>query len=145
MAYPVPVQPLNPPMDLTPREGHRSSISDNAYYVVVQKDWRRFGFAGEYFKMGKFYRPYMEYYLPVLSSEWAYLYNTYNDFLRMSVIADNDDDDQYPDVMPYSQSMSSTMANTTVMDPDGVFPGNDLDHDDLPDNEKNDNSIPDYK
>ena len=44
------------------RQGHRSTQTDNAYYVTVQKDWKKFGFAGEYFKMGKFYRPQIMYY-----------------------------------------------------------------------------------
>jgi len=136
--------PLTEPSDLMPREGKHSTLTDNAYYVVAQKNWRRFGFTGEYFKMGKFYNPSMQYYMPVLLTQYVYLYNTYNDFLRLTMIADNDDDDQYPDVMPYSQVMSSTNQNITVKDPDGVFPGNDLDHDGLPDNEKNDNNFPDY-
>jgi len=141
--------PLTEPRDLTPREGHHSSLTDNAYYVVAQKDWQRFGFAGEYFKIGKFYNPSMQYYSPVLLNNFTYLYNTYNDFLQTSLIADNDDDDQYPDVMPYAQVMTAMTGYgagdiITVMDPDGVFPGNDLDHDGLPDNEKNDNSFPDY-
>ena len=73
-----------------------------------------------------------------------YAYNGYCDFLRLSTVADNDDDDGYPDVMPYSQVMSQVVAYRSVMDPDGVFPGNDLDHDNLPNNEKNFNFFPDY-
>jgi len=141
--------PLHEPTDLIPREGKHSSLSDNAYYIIAQKEWNHFGFSGEYFKMGKFYRPYMHYNFPCLVREYTFLYNTYNDNLRLSLIADNDDNDQYPDVMPYSQVMSAGLRNVagsviTVMDPDGVFPGNDLDHDALPDNEKNDNNFPDY-
>jgi len=136
--------PLTKPMDLTPREGYRSSLSDNAYYVVAQKDWKRFGFAGEFFKMGKYYRPSMQYFLPIMGREYTFLYNCYNDFLRVSMVEDNDDDDQYPDVMPYASVMTTARGYTTVMDPDGVFPGNDLDHDSLPDTEKNDNNYPDY-
>ncbi len=131
-------------LDITPREGKHSTLSDNAYYIVAQKDWQYFGFAGEYFKMGKFYRPSMEYLYPKRGDPFRFPYNCYNDFLRVSMIADNDDDDQYPDVMTYSQVMSSNTIDRTVMDPDGVFPGNDLDKDDIPDNEKNFNGIPDY-
>jgi len=60
----------------------------------------------------------------------------------MTLIEDNDDDDQYPDIMPIPQAMAVQMLS--VLDPDGVFPGNDLDHDGFPDNEKNDNRLPDY-
>jgi len=129
--------------DITPREGKHSSLKDNAYYFVAQKDWQHFGFTGEYFKMGKFYRPYMELYYPPIGSK-RFKYNNYNTFLRVSMIEDNDDDDQYPDVMPYAEVMSASGVDITVMDPDGVFPGNDLDNDALPDNEKNNNGIPDY-
>jgi len=141
-----------PPMlgvaDLTPREGKHSTLTDNAYYIVAQKDWEYFGFAGEYFKMGKYYSPYMNFYLPAYYSTYNYYYNTYNDFFRISMIEDNDDDDQYPDVGIYNQVMVTRVAGAptvnTVSDPDGVFPGNDLDHDSIPDNEKNDNGYPDY-
>ena len=135
--------PLTKPMDLTPREGHRSTLTDNAYYVVAQKDWQCFGFTGEYFKMGKFCRPSMQYFLPILEREYTFLYNCYNEFLRISMIADNDDDDKYHDVMPYAQVMSSSTGYIAVMDPDEVFPSNDLDHNALPYNEKNDKNYPD--
>ena len=135
--------PMYEPSDLTPREGHHSTLSDNAYYVTVQKDWQNFSFNGEYFKMGKFYRPYMNLFFPCVGPNIRYYYSSYNDFLRVSLIEDNDDDDQYADVMLYSQTMGSGTI-VTVSDPDGVFPGNDLDHDGLPDNEKNDNNYPDY-
>ncbi len=58
--------PITRPEDLAPREGKHSSLTDNAYYVVAHKDWQRFGFAGELFKMGKFYRPSMQHYMPTL-------------------------------------------------------------------------------
>jgi len=135
--------PLFEKLDITHREGKHSTLKDNAYYFVAQKDWEYFGLSGEYFKMGKFYRPYMECYFPLVT-ELRYYYNSYCNQLRMTTIEDNDDDDQYPDVMPYSQVMSAAGVDVTVMDPDGVFPGNDLDHDALPDNEKNNNGIPDY-
>jgi len=67
---------------------------------------------------------------------------TRNNFLRMTLIEDNDDDDQYPDGMPYNQGMGNSIA--TLRDPDGVFPGNDLDHDSIPDTDKNYNSLADY-
>ena len=119
--------PLTPPTDLTPREGHRFSQTDHAYYVTIEKDWSRFGFAGEYFKMGKFYRPYMNYYSK-----------------RFTMIKDNDDDDRYSDGKYVLQFGTGPKTATAFSDRDGVFPGNDLDHDGFPDNEKNDNGIPDY-
>ncbi|MFC1537945.1 hypothetical protein ACFL6H_00850 [Candidatus Latescibacterota bacterium] len=126
--------------DITPRNGDRYSYSDNAYYMVVQKDWSRFGFVGEYFKMGKFYRPSMKYINPRLVA--GRISQTRNGTQQMTLIADNDDDDQYPDSMPYNMGMGSRIL--TLRDPDGVFPGNDLDRDSIPDTDKNYNRIADY-
>ena len=130
--------PVNPPTDITPRTGHRSSQTDHAYYLTIEKEWRRFGFAGELFKMGKFYRPYMNY---TMSLKTTYM-DSRNSTVRVSMIEDNDDDDQYPDTQYISKAMGVDL--TSLQDPDGVFPGNDLDHDGFADNEKNDNNIPDY-
>ena len=132
--------PPNPPTDVTPRGGHRFHQTDHAYYVTVEKDWQRFGLAGEYFKMGKFYRPYMNWF--VLSEKTGNDYDVRNNTLRMTMIDDNDDDDQYADTQYRSRNMGNAIAALT--DPDGVFPGNDLDHDGYADNEKNANDTPDY-
>ncbi|MFC1538826.1 hypothetical protein ACFL6H_05330 [Candidatus Latescibacterota bacterium] len=129
-----------PSTDITPRNGDRYSYSDNAYYMVVQKDWNRFGFVGEYFKMGKFYRPSMKYVNPRLVA--GRMSANRNGTQRMTLISDNDDNDQYPDAMPYNMGMGYRVL--TVKDPDGVFPGNDLDGDSIPDTDKNYNSIGDY-
>ncbi|MFC1542139.1 hypothetical protein ACFL50_06805, partial [Candidatus Latescibacterota bacterium] len=129
-----------PLTDITPRKGDRYSYSDNAYYMVVQKEWEKFGFVGEYFKMGKFYRPRMKYVNPRLVL--GINSSGRNGTQTMTLIADNDDDDQYPDVMPYAMGMGNRVH--TFNDPDGVFPGNDLDRDSFPDTDKNFNSIGDY-
>ncbi len=130
--------PPSPPTDITPREGHRSSQTDHAYYLTIEKEWKRFGFAGELFKMGKFYRPYMNY---TMSLKTTYM-DSRNSTVRVSMIEDNDDDDQYPDTQYISKAMGPWL--TSIHDPDGVFPGNDLDNDSYADNEKNDNNFPDY-
>ncbi|MFC1552913.1 hypothetical protein ACFL6P_10175, partial [Candidatus Latescibacterota bacterium] len=126
--------------DITPRKGDRNSISDNAYYLVVQKDWEKFGFVGEYFNMGKFYRPNMKYMDPniVTGKQVSNLNGTQS----RTLIADNDDNDQYPDAMPYKMGMGVRIS--TFNDPDGVFPGNDLDGDSIPDSDRNFNGIGDY-
>ncbi|MFC1650404.1 hypothetical protein ACFL2X_02435 [Candidatus Latescibacterota bacterium] len=126
--------------DLTRRKGKRSSRSDNAYYVTIQKEWMRFSFAGEYFKMGKFYSPEFMYFNHKDVSGKAARHR--NNFFRATMIEDNDDDDQYPDAMPFNMGMGS--ASWTTFDPDGVFPGNDLDGDSIPDTDRNYNAVPDY-
>jgi len=124
---------------LPPRKGHRYSVIDNSYYVTTQKNWGKFGFAGEIFKMGKFYRPYMDYYVP---RSKLICYQTRNRSLRIPLIEDNDDDDMYPDTMTQQRTYGYRVLSTE--DPDGVFPGNDEDKDGIADNNKNSNGIPDY-
>ncbi len=125
-----------------PRKGHRWSEIDNAWYVTVEKDWKNFGFAGEMFKMGKNYKPYLDYYDAAASSDWMDLIDQRNGFVRIPLIEDNDDEDMYPDTMVIQRTVGYNLWSTE--DPDGVFPGNDQDNDGIADNNKNYNGIPDY-
>ena len=127
--------------DITPRNGEYSSISDNAYYLTFNKDWAdaNFGVSGEIFKMGKFYRPDFMSWLPFRDSGQSF--NTKNEYIRMSMVQDNDDDDQYPDVQYEVQAMGFRYG--ALYDPDGVFPGKDLDNDSVPDTDRNQNSVRD--
>ena len=127
---------------LPPRTGHKWSQLDNAYYITAQKDWQKIGFTGEIFKMGKFYRPYLDLYIIEPVSYRVNAVSSRNSFVRLPLIEDNDDDDQYPDTMVEVRGVGGWLAS--VEDPDGVFPGNDADNDGIPDNNKNNNSIPDY-
>lgn len=114
--------PPHKPTDIDPRTGYRSSLSDKSYYITAQKDWEKIGFGGEYFKMGKFYRPYMDFFVPE---------ETWNYYDRFSVIADNDDNDQFVD------------SGSGSIDIDGVYPGQDIDNDGIPDTDKNRNGVAD--
>lgn len=105
--------------DITPQKGHRSSVSDKAWYFITEKKWNRFGFGAEFFNMGKFYDPKFRKGLDDTDR---------GRFLDTSLIADNDDGDKRAD----------------SFDQDGVFPGQDLDNDGIPDTDKNLNIIPDY-
>ncbi len=127
-----------------PRKGHKWAEIDNAYYFTMQKDWRRFGFAGEVFKMGKSYKPWLDLYYP-MADDMSYgtgAINARNSIVRLPFIEDNDDNDQYPDTMVNQRVMGYRIFSTE--DPDGVFPGNDADNDGIADNNKNNNDIPDY-
>jgi len=128
----------------TARTGHKYSERDNAYYITAQKDWKKFGFTGELFKMGKFYRPYLDYFYAISGDMGygVYAINARNNMIRMPLIEDNDDDDMYPDTMIEQRTMGNRILSSE--DPDGVFPGNDEDNDGVADNNKNNNGIPDY-
>ena len=127
---------------LAPRTGHRFSQTSNAYYVTAEKDWKKFGFAGEVFKMGKYYRPYMDFFISNVGSSLGQqeALMRSNNTARVPVIEDNDDDDQYPDQMLIKRVMGYMDSSD---DPDGVFPGNDEDNDGIPDTNKNINGLPD--
>jgi hypothetical protein len=130
---------------LPAREGHRFTERDHAYYVTAEKDWDRFGFGVEVFKMGKFYRPYLDFYADAYNNKFAlsdFGTSPRNATLRMPLIEDNDDDDQYPDTDYVRRTTGFKIR--TFADPDGVFPGNDEDNDGLPDTNRNNNEIPDY-
>ena len=122
------------------RTGHKWSESDNAYYVTLEKSWKNIGVAGEIFKMGKFYKPWLDYKLPKTQFGG---YNSRNDTVRLPLIEDNDDDDLYPDTMFSSRTFGYRIYS--LEDPDGVFPGNDQDNDGVADNNKNNNDLPDYE
>lgn len=130
--------PLSSVSGQTEREGHRWTVIDNSYYLTTNKDWKQFGVAGEVFKMGKFYRPYFDY-----SYSATRGFNSRNYTIRYPFIEDNDDDDQYPDTMNRQRAMAYRIFGSE--DPDGVFPGNDADNDGIADNNKNNNSTPDYE
>ncbi|GAI26333.1 unnamed protein product, partial [marine sediment metagenome] len=83
-----------------PREGDRWTLRDTAYYVTAKKDWNKLGFGAEMFKMGKFYRPYMDYYTTTVQNRGMWDAGNVaprNNTLRIPLIEDNDDDDQSPD------------------------------------------------
>ena len=125
------------------RTGHRWAQLDNAWYVVAQKDWSMFGVAGEVFKMGKFYKPWLMFHMGV-QRQGAYGQRNYS--VNIPLIEDNDDDDAYADTNWEDRSINLGTAGalSSFIDPDGVFPGNDYDNDGIADNNKNLNSIPDY-
>ncbi|MFC1511788.1 hypothetical protein ACFL5H_01170 [Candidatus Latescibacterota bacterium] len=126
--------------DITSRKGDYSSISDNAYYITMQKDWEEFGFAGEIFKMGKFYSPQFHIYASL--GEYGGQSNVKGEYMRLTMIEDNDDNDQYPDYSIVADGSGYRYGN--LPDGDGVFPGRDLDRDSIPDTDKNLNGVPDY-
>jgi hypothetical protein len=139
--YPGTGWPKNVVVGLAPRKGHKWAELDHAWYITAQKDWNRFGFAGEFFKMGKFFKPYLDYHQSIINPTTTP--NNRNGILRIPLIEDNDDNDQYPDTMFDSERVMG-YSYIALEDPDGVFPGNDEDHDGFPDNNKNNNSIPDF-
>ena len=93
--------------------------------------------------MGKYYKPYFDFFYPATTTaDWRYAIMSRNYMVRVPLIEDNDDDDMYPDTMAVRRTMGYRIYEQD--DPDGVFPGNDVDNDGLPDNNRNNNGLPDY-
>ena len=116
------------------RFGKRFDEAGEAYYVVARKDFKRFGFGGEYFHMGPNYNTE----LLILGSPAV---PHFNSTVRLMAVDDNDDNDRFPD--SWFQQYIAGFVNEGV-DADGVFPGKDEDGDGRPDTNKNGNRLPDY-
>jgi len=123
--------------DWRPRTGHRSSITDHAWYITAQKDWRHVGLSGEYFRMGKFYKPFAEGLGSLIAD---------NDDYDQFVDNENDEDGIFPGLDKDNDGIPDTERNLNGIpdyfepflmfdvDPESFALGDDFD----------DNTIPDY-
>ena len=119
--------------------GARGTISDNSYYLTVQRGFDRWDVGGELFSMGPLYTTEFRSYLA--ADEFNLNGNpvAYNNTLLHRMVEDNDDNDRYPD--SWYANFDKKQAQ---MDIDGVFPGLDADSDGIPDTNRNLNREPDY-
>ncbi len=119
--------------------GARGTISDNSYYLTVQRGFNRWDVGGELFSMGPLYTTEFRSY--IAADEFNLNGNpvSYNNTLLHRMVEDNDDNDRYPD--SWYASVDKKQAQ---MDIDGVFPGLDADSDGIPDTNRNLNREPDY-
>lgn len=120
--------------------GERHTISDNAYYLTVERDFERFGFGVEYFSMGPLYTTEFRSYIGRDELDVSGNPVAYNNTMIHRLVEDNDDDDRYPDSW-YNNAPNFQQGQSDI---DGIFPGLDEDHDGIPDTNKNFNAQPDY-
>jgi hypothetical protein len=120
--------------------GQRSTISDNAWYFTVERDFGRYDFGGEYFSMGPLYTTELRTYIGRDELDVNGDPVAFNNTLIHRFVEDNDDDDRYPDSW-YNNAPSGLQGQSDV---DGIFPGLDEDHDGIPDTNKNFNAQPDF-
>jgi len=120
--------------------GKRHTVSDNAYYVTVKRDFERFDFGAEYFSMGPLYTTEFRSYIGRDEVDVSGNPIAYNNTMIHRLVEDNDDDDRYPDSW-YNNTPSRQQGQSDI---DGIFPGLDEDHDGIPDTNKNFNAQPDY-
>ena len=120
--------------------GKRSALGDHAYYVAVERQFRRWGFGAEYFSMGPMYSTELGTYLG--RDEIDFLGNpiSYNNTTIHRLVEDNDDKDRFPDSW-YNRIYGNTQGQADI---DGIFPGLDEDRDGVPDHNRNYNNTPDY-
>ena len=124
------------------RPGQRGTISDNAFYATVKRDFPRWGFGGEYFSMGPHYNTELRSFIGRDEGCCTGSLITQNDALIHRLVEDNDDNDRFPDSW-YTNHASPGMFFLGQSDIDGIFPGLDEDNDGYPDQNKNINGTPD--
>lgn len=120
--------------------GERHTAHDNAYYITVQRDVRRFGFGAEYFSIGPLYTTELRNYVGNDEQDLSGNPIAYNCTNIHRLVEDNDDNDQYPD----SWNVEYANVFQGQSDMDGVFPGLDEDHDGIPDTNRDFDTRPDY-
>ena len=120
--------------------GARGTISDNSYYLTVQRGFDRWDVGGELFSMGPLFTTEFRSYIAADEFNLNGFPVSYNNALLHRMVEDNDDNDRYPDSW-YTWYFDRKQAQ---MDIDGVFPGLDADSDGIPDTNRNLNREPDY-
>ena len=129
-------------LDREARPGKRGTISDNAFYVTVKRDFPLWGFGSEYFSMGPQYNTELRSFIGRDEGCCTGSLITQNDALIHRLVEDNDDNDRFPDSW-YTNHASPGMFFLGQSDIDGIFPGLDEDNDGYPDQNKNINGTPD--
>ncbi|MEW6750444.1 MAG: hypothetical protein AB1505_05635 [Candidatus Latescibacterota bacterium] len=114
--------------------GRRSTTKDAAQYVTCEWARPRWAAGAEAFSIGP------EFTRKLIGTDAGNLLS--GEEITDGFIEDNDDDDRWPDRGP-GVRFGHLGANED--DPDGVFPGNDADHDGIPDTNRNGNGLPDYE
>lgn len=120
--------------------GQRSTVSDNAFYLTVKRDFSRWNFGAEYFSMGPLYTTEFRSYIGRDEVDVSGNPIAYNNTMIHRLVEDNDDNDRYPDSW-YNNAPSALQGQSDV---DGIFPGLDEDNDGIPDTNKNFNAQPDF-
>ena len=119
--------------------GARGTISDNSYFLTVQRGFDRWDVGGELFSMGPLFTTEFRSYIAADEFNLNGFPVAYNNTLLHRMVEDNDDNDRYPD--SWYAWFDRKQAQ---MDIDGVFPGLDADSDGIPDTNRNLNREPDY-
>lgn len=114
--------------------GDRTSTRDASYYLTAEWAGKGWTAGGELFSMGP------EFTRQLIGTDAGNLLQ--GEEITDGFIEDNDDDDRWPDRGP---GVRSQHLGAAEYDPDGVFPGNDEDHDGIPDTNRNGNDLPDYE
>lgn len=153
------------PSLITTNLKHRTEHS-NAFFVALKRDWQKVSFGAEYFAVGDNYSTELSVqdddyrsYFQFLTSPFIYPTN-FNEprlpdqvegerpaptnTIEFNSVDDNDDKDPFPDSYFLRKTTNLVTGGRFIEDPDGVFPGLDLDLNGRPDINENDNRIPDY-
>ncbi len=129
--------------------GARSADRGAAYFINASHWFGRGRVVAEYFSMNPDFRTGMNAFLP--GGEFSmYIYGPLaavrNETVYWDLVQDNEDGDRYPDARSGKLlGIPNLYGDQVFNDYDGVFPGQDEDHDGIPDTNRNYNDIPDYE
>ena len=153
------------PSLITTKLKHKT-LHSNAFFVALKRDWQKVSVGAEHFSVGENYSTHLSVqdddyrsYFQFLTSPFIYPTNFNEPRLPDSIegerpaptntiefnsVDDNDDKDPFPDSYFLRKTTNLVTGGRFIEDPDGVFPGLDLDMNGRPDINENDNRIPDY-
>jgi hypothetical protein len=120
--------------------GARSDLSDDAWYLTVERDFERFSFGTEVFSIGPLYTTELRTYIGRDERDTSGNPIAFNNTMIHRLVEDNDDDDRYPDSW-YNNAPSDLQGQSDV---DGIFPGLDEDGDGIPDTNRDFDATPDH-
>ena len=136
--------PAHADQEPTFAEGARSAERGNAYFLNVTRWFGPARFGGEYFSINPEFQTEMRTFLdPSYEIGLTNLYGLANRTLYWQLVDDNEDGDAYPDRR--IGNLPGLINDAKAYDIDGVFPGQDEDHDGTPRTNRNLNTAPDYE
>ena len=153
------------PSLVTTKLKHKT-LHSNALFAAIKRDWQRVTLGVELFSIDDDYSTGLSVqdddfrsYFQFLTSPFIYPTNFNEPRLPDSIegerpaptntiefnsVDDNDDKDPFPDSYFLRKTTSLETGGRFIEDPDGIFPGLDLDLNGRPDINENNNRIPDY-
>ena len=130
--------------------GSRFADRGSAYFINATRWIQNWLFGGEYFAMNPDFTTTMRSFVKdesIVMDRRSPIKGLSNETIYWDLVQDNEDGDQFPDKRPgYTTGtwFRNDGIEVTGIDPDGVYIGQDGDHDGYPDINRNGDALPDY-